>query len=99
MEVGRKHPLSETLGELARESQCAVLRGLTEEAIAHFIEATTGIAPATSLVTVVHAKTEGNPFFVSELVRLLDAEGRLQGADEEASWKCPPCSPANGGTM
>ncbi|HEY7074827.1 MAG TPA: AAA family ATPase [Solirubrobacteraceae bacterium] len=30
------------------------------------------------LVAAVHARTGGNPFYVSELVRLLEAEGRLE---------------------
>jgi tetratricopeptide (TPR) repeat protein len=41
------------------------------------MEASTAHAPDAALVSAVHAMTEGNPFFVGEIVRLLAAEGRL----------------------
>ncbi|MBI3303682.1 MAG: hypothetical protein HYZ72_16580 [Deltaproteobacteria bacterium] len=62
------------------------MHGLAEADVNRFIESTTGVTPAASLVTVVHAKTEGNPFFVSEIVRLLDSEGRLHPTDGAAAW-------------
>ena len=48
--------------------------------MARFIEAATGVPPG-PLAAAVHARTEGNPFFVRELVRLLEAEGRLDAAE------------------
>jgi hypothetical protein len=36
---------------------------------------------ARSLVKVIHKETQGNPFFVEELLRFLDEEGRLFGSD------------------
>jgi predicted ATPase len=76
VEVGHQHPLAQTLGELARApgSQSLVLQGLTEQDVARFIELTTGYPPAETLVTAVYQKTEGNPFFVTEVVRLLVTE-------------------------
>ncbi len=80
MELGRQHPLSQTLGELSRQGLSAriVLRGLTEQDVARFIEMTTGINPPESLVKTVYQQTEGNPFFLSEIVRLLVVEGQLE---------------------
>lgn len=80
MELGRQHPLSQTLGELSRQGLSAriVLRGLTEQAVARFIEMTTGIKPPENLVSTVYQQTEGNPFFLSEIVRLLVVEGQLE---------------------
>ncbi|MEK6304460.1 MAG: protein kinase [Acidobacteriota bacterium] len=80
MELGRQHPLSQTLGELSRQGLSAriVLRGLTEQDVARFIEMTTGIKPPESLVSTVYQQTEGNPFFLSEIVRLLVVEGQLE---------------------
>ncbi len=80
MELGRQHPLSQTLGELSRQGLSAriVLRGLTEQDVARFIEMTTGIKPPENLVTTVYQQTEGNPFFLSEIVRLLVVEGQLE---------------------
>lgn len=71
------HPLRQTLGELAREqgSQTILLRGLTEQAVACFIQNTPGLSPSESLIAAVHQQTEGNPFFLTEVVRLLTSEG------------------------
>ena len=87
VELRRQHPLAQTLADLAREhvSQRVVLRGLTEQDVARFIEMTSGVAPAPDLVRAVHRETEGNPFFVSEIVRLLASEGKLEGAGDR-SW-------------
>jgi len=80
MELGRQHPLSQALGELSRQGLSAriVLRGLTEQDVARFIEMTTGINPPENLVRTVYQQTEGNPFFLNEIVRLLVVEGQLE---------------------
>jgi class 3 adenylate cyclase len=87
VEVRRQHPLAQTLAELAREqtSSRVVLRGLTEQDVARYVEMTTGSAPPAELVRTVHRETEGNPFFVSEIVRLLASEGRLE-QPASGSW-------------
>ncbi|MDP2959021.1 MAG: AAA family ATPase, partial [Longimicrobiales bacterium] len=88
VEVRRQHPLSQTLGELNREglSQRILLRGLTARDVARFIEITAGIAPPSALVEAVFRETEGNPFFVNEIVRLLVADGRLEHPEQVKSW-------------
>ncbi len=88
VEVRRQHPLSSTLAELAREqlSQRVVLRGLSEDEVARFIEISCGVAPPEGLVAAVHKHTEGNPFFVKEVVNLLAREGRLQREHPTTSW-------------
>ncbi|MFY9571921.1 MAG: AAA family ATPase, partial [Blastocatellia bacterium] len=87
MELGRQHPLSQTLGELSRQGLSAriVLRGLTEQDVARFIEMTTGIEPPEKLVQTVYQQTEGNPFFLSEIVRLLVVEGQLERPNVQSS--------------
>jgi tetratricopeptide (TPR) repeat protein len=88
VEVRRQHPLSSTLAELAREqlSQRVVLRGLSEDEVARFIEMSCGVAPPEGLVAAVHKDTEGNPFFVKEVVNLLAREGRLDKMTSTTSW-------------
>jgi len=88
MELGRQHPLAQTLAELAREqlSERVVLRGLSEHDVGRFIEITAGLKPPKALVATVYAETEGNPFFVNEVVRLLVADGRLQHPEKVRSW-------------
>ena len=77
--LSRQHPLSEALGELTRESafERVLFRGLSKEDVGHFIEAVSEVKPAQSLVEAVYAHTEGNPFFVTEMVRLLVQQGEL----------------------
>jgi DNA-binding SARP family transcriptional activator len=79
IDLSRRHPLSRTLGELARERlfERALLRGLSHADVERFIEETCGFVPDEGLVYAVHTQTEGNPFFVSEVVRLLIEEGAL----------------------
>jgi DNA-binding winged helix-turn-helix (wHTH) protein/tetratricopeptide (TPR) repeat protein len=85
--LGQRHPLMHTLGGLVRTgmSQHLTLRGLSEQDVAQFMESTTGQQPPEALVTLVHRKSEGNPFFVKEIVRLLDSEGHLWGSTVGAS--------------
>ena len=79
MELSRQHPLAEALGELTRERlfQRVLLRGLTQEDVGHFIEMTSGNSAPQGLVEAVHTQTEGNPLFVTEVVRLLVQERGL----------------------
>ena len=76
-------PLSSALGELARESHATQvsLLGLSESDLSVYIERSTGLEPSPGLVRAIHGKTEGNPLFVVETVRLLDAEGRVSEAN------------------
>jgi tetratricopeptide (TPR) repeat protein len=90
MELSRQHPLAEALGELNRERLFlrVLLRGLTQEDVGRFIEMTSGNSAPRGLVEAVHTQTEGNPLFVTEVVRLLVQEGEL-GAEqfrETDSW-------------
>jgi tetratricopeptide (TPR) repeat protein len=79
VELNRQHPLSETLGDLNRESQFqrVLLRGLTRDDVGRFIEIVSGFDAPESLVSTVHTQTEGNPLFVTEIVRHLVQEGEL----------------------
>jgi len=88
MEVRRRHPLAQTLAELARShlGERILLRGLTEADIERFIERTAGIRPPSGLAEAVHRETEGNPFFLTEIVRLLAADGRLERPVGSGSW-------------
>jgi tetratricopeptide (TPR) repeat protein len=74
------HPLMRTLGELARvrSPRRVTLEGLSDVEVARYIEITTGVPPDDRLVAAVHAKSEGNPFYVAEIVRLLAERARLE---------------------
>src|SRR5688500_10665388 len=78
--LGRGHPLARTLAEVGREDLCHQIRleGLSTEDVGRYIEMTSGISPPENLVQRIWSKTEGNPFFVSETIRLLITEGVLE---------------------
>ena len=80
VEIGRKHPLQQTLAELTREQlfERVLLRGLQKEDVGRYIELASGIKPPKGLVDAVYTNTEGNPLFVTEVVRLLAQEGELE---------------------
>ncbi len=84
VELSRQHPLSETLAQLSRTTegvgggfQRVLLRGLSQEHTAQIIQAGAGIEPATGLVEALYSHTEGNPFFITEVIRLLSESGGL----------------------
>ena len=80
-------PLADTLGALAREPvvERIPLRGLGKAEVGRLIATSTGTQPAEQLVQAVHDRTEGNPFFVTELLRLLESQGRLEADDATAA--------------
>lgn len=82
-EVVRGQPLARTLADLARSTSVVrvSLHGLTEPDVARLIAATGGTAPARSLVEAVTRETDGNPFFITEVVRLLAGDSRIAGWD------------------
>ena len=84
-EPGTTPALTDTLGNLARFPNLdrIPLSGLHPQHVRQFIAGVIGCEPDDALVDEVHDRTEGNPFFVTELVRLLQSEGML-GADHRA---------------
>lgn len=87
VEVGRHHPLARTLAELARmpRTQRVGLRGLTADEVARYLELTAGSTVDRRVSTAVYKETDGNPFFVTEVVRLLATEDRLEPVRDE-TW-------------
>ncbi len=79
VELGRDHPLTFALAELSREqaTRHLPLFGLGAADVGRLIQGTVGITPTERLLVTIHRETEGNPLFVSEVVRLLAAEGSL----------------------
>ncbi len=75
----RTHPLSEALASLNREAGFLriPLRGLSREEVEAYIRATANTAPPPRLVARIYEETEGNPFFLSEVVNLMAQEGTL----------------------
>jgi DNA-binding SARP family transcriptional activator len=85
-----RDPLTSALAQLAREpcTDQVTLAGLDATDVTEYIQLATGSEPAASLVEAIHGETDGNPLFVVEVVRLLDAEQRI--ADGHADVPIPP---------
>ena len=82
-ELSRQHPLSVTLARLSREPvfRRQVLGGLGQDELGQFIEATTGVQLSQELAETLYDHTEGNPFFLTEVTRLLAERGDLEQQD------------------
>ncbi len=68
--------VEETLAELARQfpGERMVLEGLSPEEIATLVSHLSDAAPASGLVETIQLRSEGNPFFVKEIVSLVDLD-------------------------
>ncbi len=77
-----REPLAPTVAALGREpaTHQISLAGLSDTDVADYIELAASSPPPPQLVERIHHETEGNPLFMTEVVRLLDAEGRLGDA-------------------
>ena len=88
VELGRHHPLARVLGDISGSEASAriPLRGLTVAAVERYIEMTSSGPAPPGLARAVQEQTDGNPFFVGEIVRLLASEGKLtRGAPPPSS--------------
>jgi tetratricopeptide (TPR) repeat protein len=89
VELQRGHRLVETLAELTREQpfERLPLGGLTEAEVVRLIETSVSHPPPLGLAEAVHRQAEGNPLFVTEVVRLLVQEHALtEGSDTASDW-------------
>ena len=79
VEVGDEHPLAEALAELRRSRavERLSLSGLGEAEVAELIEGRSGQEAPRGFVRRVAERSEGNPFFIEEL---------LHDVGEEADW-------------
>ncbi|GAP99914.1 AAA family ATPase [Leptolyngbya sp. NIES-2104] len=91
-EVSPTHPLMLTLESLRNQGamlQHINLTSLTLESLSHLLAETLHHTPGTvhSLAQTVARKTEGNPFFVGEFLKLLDDENLLTFDAQQLSWQ------------
>jgi class 3 adenylate cyclase len=81
-ELSAAHPLTEVLGDLRREPAVSVLPlgGLDDSAVVSFLESAAGHTldeDAVALAHAVYRETDGNPFFVWEVLRHLAETGAI----------------------
>ena len=88
-ELHRTHPLNHVLAELARGRLAdeVRLRRLTSEELGEMVKLALGLTRATTreFRDALYARTEGNPFFVEEILRALVEKGELEY--REGSWR------------
>src|SRR5918995_2634319 len=91
VELGRHHPLARVLGDISGSEASAriPLRGLTVAAVERYIEMTSGGPAPPGLARAVQEQTDGNPFFVGEIVRPLAGEGKLTAGGTAAEREIP----------
>jgi class 3 adenylate cyclase/tetratricopeptide (TPR) repeat protein len=85
-ELGRDHPLADVLADLRRVPavERVALRGLSADEVDDFLEAAAGHGLDDSgreLARAVYDETEGNPFFVGQVLRHLVESGALRNVD------------------
>ncbi|HTH04816.1 MAG TPA: AAA family ATPase, partial [Ilumatobacteraceae bacterium] len=81
-DLDRSHPLAEMLADLRRQTgvERLVLRGLDEVGVQQFLARTAGHdldERGIALAGAIARETEGNPFFVGEVLRHLSESGAL----------------------
>jgi class 3 adenylate cyclase len=79
LEVKQMPEHAALIAQAEREGVPFPLFGLDEGAIAKFIESAWGVSANSALVRRLHDMTEGNPFFLNEVLRQMAAEGQLAG--------------------
>ena len=67
----------DVVSRIAREATPLWVAGLDAPEVETLIHRSTGAAQDPRITEALHEVTEGNPFFLGEVVRLLHAEGRL----------------------
>jgi len=87
-------PLGDSLGRLTRLASFhrQAITGMPPEFVGQFVLGETGVTASDALLEAIYAHTEGNPFFVGEVVRYLEELGRLVESPED------PAGPVDLGT-
>jgi DNA-binding SARP family transcriptional activator len=83
-------PFGTLLNALYREhlSETLVLSPLSESAVARIVAHILGNEPSPTLLRAISDITEGNPFFVQEIIRMLLASGQVE--EREGKWHLRP---------
>jgi predicted ATPase len=74
-EVRNSPVLSRLIGEIAREGDQLLLRGLSDSDLALWLRARGGLNAGPALITALILATGGNPLFIDGILRTMAAEG------------------------
>lgn len=83
VELDRTHPLADAVAALRREHlyDRVLLRGLSTEEVKALIDAVDDQDSPLAFAELIHRETEGNPFFVAEILRNLVETGAIARVD------------------
>ncbi len=86
VELDRQHPLSDALAALRREVEYdrILLKGLGRDQIAELLTAITEHEVPEAFVQAISDETDGNPFFIREVLIHLTEEGKIY--QEDGRW-------------
>jgi DNA-binding SARP family transcriptional activator len=90
-EISPDHPLMDTLASLHRQNGVGRLQltGLDDAGVVSFMEAAAGHpldGPGKGLARALQRETDGNPFFVGELLRHLSETGAIRRDNASGRW-------------
>ncbi len=87
-DLDRRHPLAALLRDQRRDRQAVRidLSGLGPEDVGSLAESVAGGAPPEAALDVIFSETEGNPFFIEEIVEHLVSEGMVV----DGAWQFDP---------
>jgi DNA-binding SARP family transcriptional activator len=90
-EPGPGHPLPELIADVERDREVVRVRlgGMDEDEVAELIGAWHGDAMEAQTVRAIRDETDGNPFFVKQLVRHLEEDGRAGERHVEGGFGVP----------
>lgn len=77
-EARARSEVSEALRDTARDGTLIQLQGLEAADLGAVIESTLGMKPSDALLSAVEDLTNGNPFYVDEILRLMKREGSIE---------------------
>jgi len=94
IELHRNRARAESLGELTRlvSTRCFALEGLSREEVERFVELTIAGRLSAETLTILHERTNGNPFFLTQLAPMFDPRRRGvrgQGSNGEHGVELP----------
>ena len=83
VELDRTHPLADAVAALRHERlyERVLLRGLSAEEVKTLIDAVDNQDTPLAFASAIHRETEGNPFFVAEILRNLVETGAIARVD------------------
>ena len=87
VELDRQHPLSDALAQLRREAEYEriMLKGLARDDVGAMLQTIAEQEVNAALVQAISDETDGNPFFIREVLIHLVEEGKLYR--EDGAWR------------